>query len=214
MLFLLTLTVFSCYKKPNYMSRISDLRTNVYYGESGKYSLTCYPEVRENPYLNDGYTGELCNVVIFKLKFIEDFSVTDSIGVSFCLNEKDYAAEFEYNSVSCCMTASIITDSLPVNSFPVYVNYQTNKTPMVLTSLLLKSTVSYTSAVDALASSSYTEAVNLLNEKNGDYELYARLIESDGLNYWYIGFGLGNNKIDAYLIDGETCEILARRQSA
>ena len=205
----LTLLVFplSCKKPKPYLSKISQLRENVYLGSKEDFRLTLYPESRENPLENDGVVGKTEKVLIFKLDFSSSDFEYENCKITFNLGGKSYNGVFEYKPLSTFLYASVTVESLPQNELTVNLSLDEKSVGLTLLPQKNSNSISADEAISKICDSeSNCEA--FLNSDKG--EIRIRLIDNDGYDYWYVGL-LDGEKTVSYLIDGETGEIIAKK---
>lgn len=200
---LLLVPFYSCHTSQE-QNNISQIRNNVFYGEENGICIKAYSEEKEYPFINDGIANNRENFVIVKvLNFYEDTNLTLQF------SGKSYSAKAQYNPTSNSMDCTFLVKSLPNKELVVLAENNGNKTQITCKSLLKSDTISPLTALEK-ANSQQQEFVSSLYE-NGTFkaEIYIRLICEGDYNFYYVGYGQGNNKITAFLLDGITGEILA-----
>lgn len=204
------ITFASCKPQDQISPRISQLRNEIFFGESQNFKLSAYCEKRENPLENDGVCGKLENYLIFKIDFGKSQSAIENCSINFALNGKEYCETFEYKPLSSFLFAHVCVENLPTESIAVCIKGPNLNETLTLCSIKNKNTVDYFYALQTITSSN-ENCKNFLESGNG--ELRIRLIDNDGYDYWYIGF-ISPEKTLSFLIDGETCEIIAQKNGA
>ena len=196
----------SCKKECEYLEKFSQLRENVLVCETSTYFLTCYAEVKENPYLEDGEISTLENCLIFKLTFKDASNTFENCKIKFCVDKSEYQGNFEFKPLTSFLYCTVKTQTLPKENLYVNVILDDKSEGVELVSVRKSSTVSYCKAIESLKSQD--KSVN--DYLNSDYEIRIRLIYSGNYNYWYIGFISKGNRV-SYLLDGETAEMIAKK---
>ena len=201
--FLSILFISSCKEKVSFEEKISQLRPTTLFYENDDFLLTAFPEKSENPQIDDGNIGNVENRILFKLQLKS--KKHELCKVEFCINDKTYKANFKYQPLSSFLYCEIQVANLPTKNLYVKVSLDEKTCGISLLSHKNDLTLSYQQVIDNLIKND--EFVKeFLSNKNG--ELKIRFIDNGGYDYWYLGF-VSAEKTTAYLIDGETGEILA-----
>ncbi|MBQ8726636.1 MAG: hypothetical protein IJY84_06025 [Clostridia bacterium] len=187
--------------------RISQLRADVLYSDCQNFKICAYLESRENPLENDGVCGKVENFIIFKIDFGKSQTTFESCSVKFAVLDKEYCGDFEYKPLTSFLFAHVQVDALPAEPITVCISGKDLNETVTLYSIKNESTVSYNSVLDNLAQNNQTCKEFLEGDKG---EIRIRLIDNDGYDYWYVGLFNGE-KIISFLVDGETCEIIAQK---
>ena len=204
-IFMLT-TVCACSENDKTFERISQLREDIFYYGDEEFSLYAYPELRENPFVEDGYAGKTDNYIIFKLTTAGNKEPIESPTVYFELNDKIYTKQFDFLPLAVNLYCQVDVDELPVGNFSVTIKFNGTEKDINFESLKKNSTFSYKDIIN-LAKQCNNITVKDFFENPDNYELRLRLIENSGFNYWYVGIS-GENSV-ALLYDGETGELIA-----
>ena len=201
----------SCEKSKPLSDYVSELRSDLFEGNSEKYALKAAYGFKENPSLNDGKIGEK----IYSLSFILLNAPADDVSrsVVFSFNDKDYRATFKYNPASDAVTASFETENFNLKSFDVKIVCGADAETVTLNSVMPENTLSWNAALDLLCLNQ-SELIGTYKNENNDFtgEIVQRIIVKNGKPYWYVGLMNGNGGVKALLIDGEKGEILAVRE--
>ncbi len=202
--------LFGCNGEFDYSSYVSELRKTIYEGESQTFLVSLYAEQREDPFIDDGYVGKIKNAVIVKVEFKEG-SANDVKAVITYGNET-LNASLSYNPVSGKSSAIITVENLPETA-GVNVEITSGEIceNVTLSSVVFDKTVDYKEAIKSAVNSDKGIIEKLFEEGNVTAEIHVRLICSDDKNYYYIGFVERSGKTHAYLIDGETANVLAKK---
>ncbi len=197
----------SCDKPCEYDQKISQLRLEVFMGETEDFKVICYPEQRETLYEADGKCSPLESTVIFKLYFKSQDKGSEACAVKFTLNGKDYLGNFEYSPLSTNLHCSVKTDTLPTSKLSITLESEKICQTVELRSVRNQDTISYSDAINHLKSKD-SDCQKMIDEEST--ELRIRLIDNGGKDYWYLGL-ISPEKELSYLLDGETGEIVAKK---
>ncbi len=209
--FILCLTfLFGCHGKPNLIENLSELRTEVFYGESQNYKLKASYGFKENPFINDGKVGNTEYALEFRLLEKTDDA---TYSLSFPLNGTTVNANFSKNPVSHVLYAKVQAENFKEKEFSVTVSCGGNQETITLKSLLAENTVSFEQALSSLYNNQ-KDYIDSIYDQNGNFnaEIYLRVLVKDQKPYWYVGIARGNNDLKALLIDGLDGKILAIRE--
>lgn len=208
---LFPLSLGGCEKNDLLSSSVSELRRDIFYGESQNYSVKASYGFREKPYVNDGKVGALENALVFKLLNKETDEATYTVVLE--LDGKTYSADFSRNPMLDSVTATLIVDEFSLKTFTVTVKSAAESEKVTLTSLLPENTIGYEDALSALESEQ-SELIKSYTDADGNFtaEIYMRVIVKDEKPYYYVGFASGNDKLKALLVDGVTGKTLAIRE--
>lgn len=198
------LFTFSCKERSKYDDQISQLRNDVLKYECQEYTLTAYAEIIETPLSNDGVKGKTEKTLIFKLKNNNPSCNFENCSLSFSINGKSYAKNFDFKQIPTLLNCSVKVDNLP-KTLDVMLTINGKSQTITLKSVKNKSTKSYGEVLKKL------KKEESFSNKLKNAELRIRLINNDGHDYWYVGL-VTKEKTSSYLLDGETLEIIARKE--
>lgn len=198
----------SCKKTNPYENKISQLREISLYYDCNDYAIFAYPEICEEPLKNDGIVSNLEKRISFKLQVKKQSKDFENCKIEFQIKDKIYKANFEYSPLASFLYCKIAVDTLPTSELYLKFNFSNQSTGINLQSQKNDNTLNYVKVLEHLKKTDdFTR--NFLSSKNG--ELKVRFIDNDDYDYWYFGF-VETAKITSYLIDGETGEVLAKKQ--
>ena len=200
----------SCNSEFNYSAYVSELRQTIYEGESQTFLVSLYAEQREDPFIDDGYVGEIKNVVIVKVEFKQGSA--NDVKALITYGNETHNASLTYNPVSGKSSAIIKVENLPETA-GVNVEITSGEIceNVTLSSVVFDKTVDYKEAIKSAVNNDKATLDKLFEEGNVTAEIHVRLIRSEDKNYYYIGFVEQSGKTHAYLIDGETANVLAKK---
>lgn len=208
LLCIMLFTFSACKKKQSpHEKNISQLRQEIFVAHTDNYTVFLYPEKRENPLDNDGQVGKIENFVIIKLIFKNQQPETDVFNVQFTINNIPYSGKFEYKPISNLLQCIVKVEDINFNSLYATLKCGNETNALNFAPQKNSSTVNHLDALNYLKENDST-AKELLSLN--DYEIRIRLIDNDGYDYWFIGI-ISNEKNVSFLLDGESAEILAKK---
>lgn len=210
-------TVFSaafltgCKSENPLYSHVSELRLNLYEGQSENYQIKAQYGYREHPYKNDASAGQPIYTLTFKLIGKETDQITYTVGLSY--GGEQYRSDFSLDPVKHSITATIEITDFDADSFEISISSASQTETVILKSIVPDGTIDYKTALDYLYQSQ-SALIGSFTDANGNInlEIYERLIVKNGKPYWYIGLASGNDCLKALLVDGSTGELLAVRE--
>ncbi len=200
-----------CKKESDLTRYVSELRSDVFRGESDKIEVSAAYGFKEEPFLNDGKAGTRVYALSFTLKGAEAESADRSVVMIY--NGEEYKSTFKLNPLTGVLCAHIEIEGFSLKEFSVEIVTGAEREMVLFKSQLPENTMSFSSALASLEKSQPSLIQNYRND-NGEFtaEIYARVIVKDGAAFWYIGFAEGNDKLKAILLNGATGEVLAVRE--
>ena len=203
------LFVSSCKNEIDLSMYLSQNRTSVYTATNENYSVTLYGEEREDPFLSDGFVGTIKKFVTVRIeeckKSLDDASVTLSYdGVTLKGN-------FEYSPLNGKYITEFEVESLPSkNEISLVIKNDGEEFNLTLSGYNL-SGANYKSALQTVSKTASDYLGKL--KSNGSYlmEVRLRTIYQEDRIYYYVSIIDKQGKTLAYLVDGESFEILASK---
>lgn len=189
---------------------VSQLRSDVFEGQSQNYILHAEYGYTENPYLADGKIGNK----EYSLKFRLIGKQTDQATyvIVFEHGGKTFEKAFSLSPNRHALTCEMQIDGFNLKEFTVSIGTYDQKENLTLKSTLPKDVLDYKGALKALEKN---QAKLLDNYRNSDgvftAEIYARVLVKEGKAYWYIGIASDSGSIKALLIDAQNGNVLAIR---
>ena len=212
-IFTLSLSVFivGCASSDQLSNHLSELKSDIFYGESQNYTIKASYGFIETPYVNDGAVKTIENTLSFRLVGKESDNTSYSVTLSF--NGKDYKSDFKFHPVNDTLSATIIIDDFNQKEFSVNIVSASLSEKVVLKSILPKDTLDYKTALNHLNKEQASLIKSYLDaDGNFTAEIYMRVLVKDEKPYYYVGFASGNDKLKALLVDGLTGKTLAIRE--
>ncbi|MBQ7348864.1 MAG: hypothetical protein IJW47_02600 [Clostridia bacterium] len=211
-LFLALFTFFTvgCQKENPLYSAVSELRSDIFVGESQNFVIKACYGFKETPYSNDATVGNKVYGLIFKMSGADGASY--SLSTEF--GGETFSADFKLNPVSGTLTASMEIENFNLKEFTVTVKKAELSENVTMVSVVPANAIDYKKALDYLKADQTTMIDAYTDKETGEFtaEIYARIVVKDGNPFWYIGIASGNSNLKALLIDGVTGETLAIRE--
>ncbi len=204
------LTLFSsCKKSEDYVSYLSEYRSNLFFAETEHFSVRAYALEKEHPFVADGMVGE-------KTKRAEVYITTkdgsENCMILFHANNHEYGGEASYDSVKREYFYSCAVDISSLTSIPLSVQFGDSKYEVTAHSVKKPDTLNGEQILNLLRAQE-AELFTSLTDKNGfSAEIHLRLLYEE-TPYYYVGVVEKTGKITAFLLDADTGAILAKRES-
>ena len=188
----------------DYADFISERRFEVYMYTDDNISVKVHVSSRETPYLSDGYKGEMGDLCEVFIKFADQYSEVDiSLGGN--------GGEMSYMSVTDSFYISF-SGALTGDDVPITLTCDGEEIQITAPSVMYSGVIS---PEEALASTKDYDSETfeaLTNGKNFEGEIYVRLLADEGKCYYYVGVIDRSGNTSAYLVDGESGNIIAERK--
>lgn len=193
----------------DYKKHVSEIRSDLFCAETEEYSLTLACISREYPYALDGVAAERSDLVEITLVPTQNTAEKFTITV---LGEQSWGGEMSYRNVRGDYFYSQGVTSFPEGSVTLRVTCGDGEQEIVATSVKNEKTLSPDEAL-SFALKHEKQTVNVLMQ-NGSFagEFHVRLLRRD-TNYYYVGITDTNGATVALLLNSETGELLARRET-
>ncbi len=198
----------ACNKKVDYFSYVSELRSNILCAQTDNYFLSVYAVEKEYPYSLDGVKRETSMRTEIRLLAP---SGDKTYEISFQLNDTTYGGEMSYDNVRAEYYYSCSLDVSSLSQIECMLICGDEQIPLCAKTVKTENTLS---PQDVLAKLQETESelFTSLTDKYGFAgEIYMRLLYED-FPYYYVGVIDRNGNTTAFLMNGETGKVLARRQ--
>lgn len=212
-IFLLTIATFTiltvaagCGGGTDYASFISEKRTAVYLYEDDDISVKLHFSVREEPYLSDGYKGEmtpLCEV------FVHFSQSPDKVEVQF---DDGRGGEMNYMSVTDSFYLSF-SGEFSGDKITLKLVWGNSEKTVEAQNVMYDGVISCEDALESAMQYDGETFSALTDGKNFLGEIYVRLLSDAGKCYYYVGVCDREGIINAYLVDGENGNIIAERRT-
>ena len=147
-LFTLIISLSGCDKGLMLENHVSELRSDVFYGESDEYKLKAFYGYREHDYVNDGKVGEKEYLLSFRLLDTETDGATYT--VKFNHLDKDYSSTFSFDPLSGVLTCQFEIENFTEKTFTVSILCAEKTYTVTLCSLVPENTANYKTALNKL----------------------------------------------------------------
>ena len=202
---------FGCTRINPLEKHVSELRQDVFIGQSENFSVKAHYGFKETPFNNDGKARERIYYLTFRLLNLADSSVTYTLTMQY--NGQTFNSTFKLDPVSHSLNCAIEMEDFNQKNFNVTLSNGSYSEVLSLSSTLPNGTITYLEALDKLRAEQ-TQLLKAYEDEDGNFnaEIYVRVIVKDSKPYWYVGIASGNNSLKALLIDGLSGEVLAIRE--
>lgn len=209
LLFAFILVFSSCYSQPDYLSYVSDLRKDLFWGENETFGVIVWAGARETPFAEDGIKNE--TALCLTVKITQKEETGEQLGIKITYGDKTYENKTKFHPVRSACMCEIPVNVLPEKELTAQIIYGEKTQTLTLTSKLADNTIKYSEALKKATDDA--AAFLKKNTENGKLkaEITVRLICENNRNYYFIGFVSEQGEKIAYLIDGENATILAKK---
>ena len=205
------MAVVSCKAEVDLSYYVSELRQNVYVAEIDGLKVTVYPEKRETPYIADSYVGKLKNVIIVKID--SENVVIDDAKISLTYDKTTVNGNFIYSPISCKYTSQIEVENLPTSAnIDATIICAEKEYKFSLLSVVNSKTITAKQALESVKKSDSGVVDKLFNVGKVEGEIHVRIMADGDRTYYYVGL-ISKDEIYAYLVDGKTGEVLAKKNN-
>ena len=192
-----------CNKSVNYLSYVSEKRTNIYLYEDDNVSIKIHCVSREYPYNADGVCGQINDLIEV---FVTLPKTYNEVEVSLSAGE----GEMNYQAVESRYYLSFTAKELTGDSVDVTLTYDGESKTYSALSVKYAGVMSCDDAVKCVIEHDKTLFENLTQNGLFDGEISVRLLYDEGC-YYYVGVCDKTKHITAYLIDGERGIVIATK---
>lgn len=201
----------ACNTQSDLINHVSELRSDVFFGQNQTYSVKAGYGFKETPYNNDAKVSQK----VYQLTFILLNRQADpaTFSLTFNFKDKEYNALFKLNPISHALSATVNVEGFDLKSFEVIIRRDSDSQTVTLNSLLPADTITYQQALDNLEKNQ-KDLIDSYRNSDGNFcaEIYVRVLVKDQKAYYYVGFASGNQNLKALLIDGKSGKVLAVRE--
>lgn len=193
-----------CKVKVNYLSYVSEKRSDIYLYSDDEVEIKIHIAERESPYSTDGIKGEMssfCEVFVSLPKNYDEVDI--SVG--------DITGQMNYRAVENCYYLSQSVGNISGERVQVTLTFGENSREYSVSSVLYSGVISCEDAVKCAIDYDKNLFKSLTQKDVFLGEIFVRLLYDDGC-YYYVGVCDRNKKITAYLIDGERGNVIATKE--
>ena len=205
----LSFAFVGCKKTVRYTDYVSELRSNIFLAKNETLSLRIYSVRKETPYAADGIpqeSSQRTEVYLIAPEGDEDCSLTFTVG------GKEYGGEMSFDNVRAEYYFYCTLDTSALQEITCKITYGGVESELTATSVRTETTLSPDSVLDGLLNAEKALFDGLTDKYGFAGEIYIRLIFEES-PYYYVGVIDRNGNITAFLINGESGKILAKRES-
>lgn len=203
--------VCSCKKteEVDYYAYVSELRSNILLAKDDNFSLRVYAVEKEYPYAMDGVKHETTNRM--ELYLIAP-SFEKQCTIAFEVDGKSYGGELSFDSVKAQYYYSCSLDISSLEQLSCKISFGKNEKVLVAKTVKSPSTLTPRNILQSVKEKESELFSSLTDEYGFAGEIYLRLIFEEK-PYYYLGVIDKKGNITAFLINAESGNILAKRQS-
>lgn len=203
--FLTSVTVLGgCAKSVDYLSYISEKRTDVFLYSDDGLEIKIYVSEKETPYCADGIRGEVSPLTEIFVTLPKNYDeVNISVG--------NVGGEMNYRSVENLYYISSSEGKFEGGNAEVTLSYGGESKTYTAQSVLYDGVMDCDGAVNCVIEHDAEFFKSLTQNNIFCGEIYVRLLYDEGC-YYYVGVCDRNKKINAYLVDGERGKIIATKE--
>lgn len=193
-----------CNREIDYLSYVSEKRTDIYLYSDDGLEIKIYVCERETPYSTDGIKGEMSDLTEIYVTLPKNY---DEVNIS----AGNATGEMSYKAADNCYYLSLSDGGIYGDSVDVTLNYGGESEVYTLSSVLYGGVISCDEAIKCVLEYDGQLFASLTENNIFCGEIYVRLLYDDGC-YYYVGVCDRNKKISAYLVDGEKGKIIAKKE--
>ncbi len=207
--FILCLPLLFACEKPNPIAEsVSELRSEIYVGESESYELKAFYGYRETPYEQDGVKNK--TVYNLKIKLLNKALEPATYTLRLNYGETEYKQDFSADKITGNLEVNFQIDNFNVKEFEAYVACAEQTQKVAMKSIVSEKCITYLQALDYLVKAQPDLIAHYTLDDKFCAEIYMRVTVKDEKPYWFVGIA-SDNGLKAFLIDGLSGELLAIR---
>ena len=205
---LIALFCVGCKKEIDYLDYVSELRSNILLAEKDGFSLRVYAVKKETPYICNGIPAEISDRA--EIYLTAPASDKEYL-LSFTVDGKNYGGDLSFDNVKTEYYYACALDLSQAQEIPFTIRYGENELTLTATSVRTEKTLAPKNVLQTLTTEENALFESLTDEYGFAGEIYLRLIYED-FPYYYVGVIDRNGQTNAFLINGETGKIIAKRR--
>ena len=206
---LCALMLVGCKKRVRYENYVSELRSNILLAETETLSLRIYSVHKESPYAADGVPQERSPRTEIYLVAPEG---DETCSIAFLVGGKEYGGEMSFDNVRAEYYFYCTLDTSACAEIVCKIQYGATENELTARSVRTENTLSADKILDGLLHAEKPLFDSLTDRYGFAGEIYIRLL-FESAPYYYVGVIDRSGNVTAFLINGETGKILAKRQS-
>lgn len=193
-----------CGKKVDYLSYVSEKRSNIYLYSNDGFEIKIHLSERETPYSANGIKGDMSDFCEIFVTLPKNYDEVD-------ISVADVNGQMNYKAVENCYYLSTSGANISGDSVKVTLTYNGESAEYTALSVLYGGVISCDDAVKCVIEHDGDLFKSLTQKDIFLGEIYVRLLYDEGC-YYYVGVCDRDKKISAYLVDGERGNIIATKQ--
>ena len=197
----------ACNHKQDFTSYVSEYRNNLFLYEGEGFTIKAQNVEKEYPYVADGYKGEMNCRVEFYVSAPAD---TRSCEIYFWVDGTKHGGEASFDTVKRQFYFSCAASVANATALPVQLHIDGVEWQLTLNSVKTPDLLPLSELLTKLFSEESTLKKKLAENGELACELYVRILYEDA-PYFYVGVVDRKGTIHAFLLNGQTGKILARR---
>lgn len=199
----------ACSKEIDYYEFVSESRSNILLAQTETLDLRVYAVEKEQPYAADGIKRETSARTEIRLTAP---SGDKDCTIAFSVNGKDYGGEMSFDNAKTEYYYFCTLDSSALQTLDCKINYGEETTLLTANTVRTENTLTPNGALKTLCETEKELFSALTDEYGFAGEIHLRLIYEER-PYYYLGVIDRNGNTTAYLMNGETGKLLAKRES-
>ncbi|MBQ3220958.1 MAG: hypothetical protein IJB34_03230 [Clostridia bacterium] len=203
------LPLSACSKEIDYYEFVSESRSNILLAQTETLDLRVYAVEKEQPYAADGIKRETSARTEIRLTAPSGDKVCT---IAFSVNGKDYGGEMSFDNVKTEYYYFCTLDASALQTLDCTIDYGGETTLLQATTVRTENTLTPNGALKTLCETEKELFSALTDEYGFAGEIHLRLIYEEH-PYYYLGVIDRNGNTTAYLMNGETGKLLAKRES-
>lgn len=198
-----------CKEAPILTDYVSEHRNNLFLYEGDDFFIKAQNVEREHPYVADGYKGEMTHRAEL---FITAPVGTQSCSLFLIADGIEHRGEASYDNVKKHFYYSCAADLSNTETLPLRIGFDGAEQEITLTSVKTKDLLSANELLARLFEAEAEQLKPLVHGREFCGELYIRLLYENA-PYFYVGVVDRSGNTTAFLMDGKTGKILAKRNA-
>ncbi len=197
-----------CKKTENYFAFVSDIRSDIFCAETDAFTVTVSCLEREHPFAVDGIVSPKSKTVEV---ILTEKAATGAEYEVYFLEDMPRGGDMTFQNVTGDYYFSRGVEEFPSGSLSLRIVSGDKIEELFLTSVKTQKTLTPEEAL-SFAVAAEKDTINSLTQDRFGGEFHVRLLRRDK-NYYYVGIAHPESGTLSLLLDSETGEVLARRQS-
>lgn len=209
LLLLMMPALAACGGNYDYGKHVSEVRSDLFRAETEEFSVSLACVSREHPYATDGVACPTADLIEISLSPAHITAETYRI---FVVGERTMGGEASFRNFASDFFYSESVESFPEGRVSLRVEWGDEVRELTATSVKNEDTLSPMQALDCAVEAEKKHIGAMMRDGAFAGEFYVRLLRRDR-NYYYVGIVDREGSVLSLLLDGETGEVLARREN-